>query len=245
MHYLIDGYNMLFRLLQDGEEELQGKRESFIYDLNKKISIIKLNVSIVFDSAFQMGERSRSHYAALEILYSAEGETADDYILDELKNTLHPENETVVTSDKKLAWKVRNRSAHTVSVEEFILWLNRSYKKKLRQFKKEIQLPSSTLSPPLFTPSHSHEPPLDAYVDDYAQIFESKWQDMLKEEEQKKQKSSSDDSNRSRRAPRKPRHRRDPFEVPPSHEQQEGTEMERWLKAFEKRLLDSDSSSDL
>src|SRR4051794_8621543 len=77
MHYLIDGYNILFRLLH-GSDDLQSQRQAFIYDLNKKISLINLDVSIVFDSTFQIGGRSRTHYDALEILYSAEGETADE-----------------------------------------------------------------------------------------------------------------------------------------------------------------------
>ena len=54
MHYLIDGYNLLFRLLHD-EKDLQSEREAIIYDLNKKISLIHLNASIVFDAAFQVG----------------------------------------------------------------------------------------------------------------------------------------------------------------------------------------------
>ena len=105
---------------------MQSQRESIIYDLNKKISLIKLDVSIVFDAAFQIGGRRRSHYNALEILFTGEGETADEYIIDEIKNHPNPHQETVVTSDKKLAWHIRNSSAHTESVEEFMLWLNQA-----------------------------------------------------------------------------------------------------------------------
>ena len=80
MHYFLDGYNLLFRLLHNGED-LQSQRDSIIFDLNKKFSLLKLNASIVFDSAFQIGGRTRSHYDALEILYTAKRETADEYIL--------------------------------------------------------------------------------------------------------------------------------------------------------------------
>lgn len=243
MHYFIDGYNMLFRLLH-GNENLQSQRAAIVYDLNKKISLIKLDVSIVFDSTSQMGERSRSHYDQVEILYSAEGETADEYILDEIKNALHPQQETVVTSDKKLALRVRNRSAHTESVEEFIEWLNRSYKNKLRQIKKEKPLSSSPLPPalprPLSTPPSlvpSKEAPLEAYTDYYAQVFESEWQDILKKEEIDKQTLSSMPSQK--RPPRQPKRRKDPFQPPPPPEVNEATEMERWLKIFERNSLEN------
>jgi uncharacterized protein len=242
MHYFIDGYNMLFRLLHDNEN-LQSQRESIIYDLNKKISLIKLDVSVVFDSRFQIGGRSRSHYDNLEILFSAEGETADEYILDEIKNASQPQQETVVTSDKKLAWQVRGGLAHTESVEEFILWLNRSYKNKLRQIKKDKPPPltSPATSPHLPSPPPSLFPkpqaPLEAYHDYYAHTFESAWQEIIKEEEQRlKQESIS--STPHKRTPRKARRLNDPFQTTPSTEEQAATEMERWLKVFEKRLSD-------
>jgi predicted RNA-binding protein with PIN domain len=245
MHYFIDGYNMLFRLLHSSEN-LQSQREAFIVDLNKKISFLKLDVSIVFDSTFQIGGRERSHYDALEILYSAEGETADEYILDELKNALHPQQETVVTSDKKLAWRARNRSAQTQRVDEFIQWLNRTYKKKLRQLKKNESLPPSpnTTAP---HPISKHRPsipskdaPLEAYADYYAQIFESELKEMDKEQEISKQIPSPKISSSRKRTPRKPKQHRDPFQPPPTVEENEATEMERWLKTFEKRLSDPD-----
>ncbi len=238
MHYFIDGYNMLFRLVHSNDD-LQTQRESFIYDLNKKISLLKLDVSIVFDSTFQIGDRSRSHYDALEILFSAEGETADEYILDELKNHLHPQQETIVTSDKKLAWRARNRLAHTESVEDFIFWLNRSYKNKSKQLKKEHHpLPKSTLPPrpPLRPLIPAKDAPLEAYADYYTQVFESEWQEILKEEQTRQQDLAP--ATASKRPPRKPKQRRDPFQPTPTPEEQQATEMERWLKAFEKRLSD-------
>lgn len=243
MHYYIDGYNLVFRLLHD-DEELQSQREAIIYDLNQKISLVKIDVSIVFDSTFQIGGRTQSHYHELEILFTAEGETADEYILDEIKNNPHPEQETIVTSDKKLAWRVRNRSAHTESVEDFILWLNRAYKNKIRELKKQKHKPSpSTESPsksssssiPSKPPSSSKIPPkdapLEACTEYYARIFESEWEEIKKEEELHRQASISTSSQKQ--PPRKPKKKRDPFEVPQSPEEKAATEMERWLKIFE------------
>lgn len=254
MHYFIDGYNLLFRLMH-AHDNLQSQRESIIYDLNKKISLVKLEVSIVFDSAFQMGDRTRTHFNELEILFTAQGETADEYILDEIKNLEHPQQETVVTSDKQLAWKVRHHSAHTESVEEFMQWLNKAYKNKLRQRKKDqavshfsssslshapppdslpkaqLPPPPKDLAPPLNPPKNI---PLEACMDYYQQIFEAEWKEILQQEKQIKQNASSS----IKRHPRKPLRFQDPFQTPSLPEPKTSTDMERWLKAFEKRLLD-------
>src|SRR5947208_15902015 len=129
MHYYIDGYNLLFRLVP-AVDNLRKERESIILDLNKKVLLLNLDISIVFDSTFQEGERTRSHYQGLEILFTAEGETADEYIIDEIKHTPKPHLETVVTSDKKLASIIRRNSGHTESIEEFLLWLNKAYQNR-------------------------------------------------------------------------------------------------------------------
>lgn len=236
MHYLIDGYNLLFRLLH-GSQNLQSEREMIIHDLNKKISLINLEVSIVFDAAYQVGGRSRSHYDALEILFTAERESADEYILEEIQKSPAPQRETVVTSDKKLAQLVRHCSAHTESVEEFIQWLNRSYKNKLRQLKKDkhIPVPITQPSPPTKEKSTipPKEAPLEALEDYYTRLFEAKWQELQKMEQ--KTKDAKVSQTLSKRPPRKPRQKKDPFQASPTPESQEATEMERWLKIFQQR----------
>lgn len=237
MHYFIDGYNLIFRLLHE-EEDLQSKREAIIHDLNQKISLLRIDASIVFDATSQLGDGTRTHYDQLEILFTAEGETADEYIMEEIRNHPHPQQETVVTSDKRLAWRVRNRSAHTESVEEFTFWLNRAYKNKQRQLKKGKQIPP--ISPPKPKVSSKNSLPvqgasLEACEDYYAQIFESKWEEIVKKEEAKK--SDALLSASKKRTPRTPKQKRpDPFEAPLSNEERAESEQERWEKIFEKRL---------
>ena len=55
----------------------------------------------------------------LKIIYTAVNETADDYILQELKEASKPSQHIVVTSDKKLAWLCRRGLANTEDVNEF------------------------------------------------------------------------------------------------------------------------------
>ncbi|WP_068467675.1 NYN domain-containing protein [Candidatus Protochlamydia phocaeensis] len=236
MHYFIDGYNLLFRLMH-GSDDLQQSRQQIILDLNKKISLVKLDVSLVFDAAFQEGDRTRSHFDALEILFTAEGETADEFILEEIKNSIFPQQETVVTSDKRLAWQARHRSAHTESIEEFMVWLNKSYKNKLKQLKNPRPPPKktvaspipATLKPLLPSPSPAQQAKAEECGDYYTRIFEERYQELLKQEKPRKLKETA-------RPPSKKRKRaKDPFkEERPSVEGP--TEMERWLKTFEERL---------
>lgn len=244
MHYYIDGYNLLFRLMHNAHDDLQTHREAIILDINKKAALLKLDISIVFDSTFQIGDRTRSHYDALEILYTAHGETADDYIIDELKQSTQPQKETVVTSDKKLAWRARTLSAHTESINDFLLWINKSYKNKQQRLRKG-NLPAKSpriaplpqeepkLAKPLIPPKNA---PLEAYSDYYAQIFEAEWQEMVKNQQISKEEVAAQQAAQKTRPPRHPRQKKDPFKPPPIPEPDTATELERWLKLFEKEL---------
>lgn len=135
MHYYIDGYNLMFRVLRAGDD-LQKQREKIIKDLQAKIQLLALNATLVFDAHYQENEAQRFHIHPLEILFTAKGETADEAILRLLKAAPKPEQCTVVTSDKRLAWAARRRSAKTESVEEFLEWLNKRFHNKLRRLKQ-------------------------------------------------------------------------------------------------------------
>lgn len=242
MHYYIDGYNLLFRLNQDCHDDLQNQRELLVQDMNKKISVLNLNATIVFDSLNQNAEGKRSHYNQLEIIFT-EGETADEYILDELKHCKKPHLETVVTSDNRLAWRARNRSAVTKSVEEFISWLNKAYKNKLRLLKKdsfnvvsasnsvkqtEVDI-SSQLQKPLLVPPK--DAPIEAYDDYYAQIFETRWQEVLKNEEMVRSLKEDKKLKKSTKKKKEGIQMDSVVKDPKS-------EMERWLTLFEKNFND-------
>lgn len=136
MHYFIDGYNMLFRVLRAGDD-LRTQRDALIEDLKIKIKLLQLDITLVFDSQYHPDEGSIARIGTLKIIFTSHGETADEYILQELKELHSPTQHTVVTSDKKLAWLSRRRVVNTESVEDFISWLNKRYKNKLRQLKQK------------------------------------------------------------------------------------------------------------
>lgn len=114
MHYLIDGYNLLFRLLVP-DNKIEAYRESLIKILLKQTEEKKMYMTVVFDAHNQKTDGYRTHKGMLEIVYTDFGQTADAYIL----NHLEPET-IVVTSDDHLARHVRNSGYQTISINKFI-----------------------------------------------------------------------------------------------------------------------------
>lgn len=116
MHYLIDGYNLIFRFNSE-EENLEAQRQELIERLNEHP---RLKLTLIFDAHNQEDDLRRTHYKNVEILYSGRGETADDLILTMIENAEVPGNYTVVTSDKQLASAFRRHGGRSVSAEAFL-----------------------------------------------------------------------------------------------------------------------------
>lgn len=230
MHYYIDGYNLMFRMLYAGDD-LQAKREQIIRELSEKVQLLGLDATLVFDSYYQPEESTRGHFQALEVCFTNYGETADEFILQALKVSEYPQQQIVVTSDKKLAMQARRRLAQTLSVEEFMSWLGKRYKNKLNQ-KKELKAakkaekalspkiapkkaePPSTLSP---LPKTSPEECFDFYLTQF--------------------EASLKECEAHALAP-KPKKRTPKIKKKkiPKHEKSDSiSDMERWLKIFENR----------
>jgi predicted RNA-binding protein with PIN domain len=139
MHYFIDGYNLLFRMLGD-PNPLEKNRREVIESLNEKISNLKLNVTIVFDgSGLNEPESTRHHFDRLEIVYTSKTLSADDYILEEILCSLQPTQETVVTSDKGLASRCKNAGAKIQTVEDFLAWIEKKQKKNNARKSNPVQ----------------------------------------------------------------------------------------------------------
>lgn len=236
MHYYIDGYNLLFRILHKGDD-LKKQRELLIQDLKQKILLTGLDATLVFDSQYQQDEGTRTHLNNLEIVFTAAGETADEFILQELKESKTPAKHTVVTSDKKLSWLCRRRLANTESVEDFISWLNKRYKNKLRQQKNPLKQ-SKLLKTEEASPQPSHistetSPQLPKKLASaeecfgyYLKIF------------QQHSPISEDSKEISNRASLKKKQKK---QKNASEEETYLSDLQRWQNAFENRLNDSDS----
>lgn len=148
MKYYVDGYNYIFRHL-DLKKNLQSQREALIYDLNQKAALLNLTITIVFDAHYQAGDEAITHYKNIKIIYTAEHESADDYILRKLSSVSSPKQYTLVTSDNSLSRKARAEHVLTESIDEFIEWINKRYQSRL-QCPKKIKPKKNE---PSFTPT--------------------------------------------------------------------------------------------
>ena len=174
MHYFIDGYNLMFRRLKAGTD-LQSQRAYIIKELDESASLLELDLTIVFDAQYQYGMGSRSHFHSLEICFTDGGETADEYILKALKRVAKPQQETVVTSDKKLAASVRRRAAKTETVEQFMSWLAKRHQNKERRLKENHSQPiiiQTALSPKKEPSNLKYESDMERWLRIFEERFE-------------------------------------------------------------------------
>lgn len=221
MHYFIDGYNLLFRVVRGGDNVTK-RRQELIADLHNKISVVGLNVTLVFDSKYFPGGSEKSNFNSLEIIFSSVGETADELILDALHSSENPRNETVVTSDKKLAWYARLKSAKTIPVEDFIDLLNRRYRnKKAEKQEKKAEKKKIELKP-LRPQTVKIE---DGTMEYYLESFEKEFQRLETETPVKKKAVEA-----------KPVKQKKGSKIPKKPEDDSITDMDRWLKAFERKI---------
>ena len=215
MHYLIDGYNLLFRVLKPGDS-LHDQRKIITTELEKKLRAIGFDATLIFDSHYREDEGSRGHLNALEIVFTAHEESADAYILRFLKDSPKPQNYTVVTSDKTLARLCRLRLAKTESIDDFMGQLNKRYKNKLRP---PEAAPAPEAAPP---PPAPKEPPGNAApencFDYYLRLFEEA---AAKEELPPKKQDASPVRSKRKKVEKTP-------QAPAL------TDEERWLKAFQR-----------
>lgn len=114
MHYVIDGYNLLFRLLSP-DDKIDYYRESLIKILVQQSSEKKIGITLVFDAHNRKETGYRTHKGPVEIIYTDQGQTADAYILENLRS-----GTIVVTSDNHLARHVKNSGHQTISNDKFI-----------------------------------------------------------------------------------------------------------------------------
>ncbi len=178
MHYIVDGYNLLFRLFGKGEA-LQEGREQLLEWLKAKA--LQLRLTVVFDAQHQEGEATRSDFGPLEIIFSNVGETADTRILALLKAGSRAERKVIVTSDKRLALEARHLGAKTETAEEFLAWLNNRFQNRLKRAKREAKPIAQTRveTPPVAEkPKKRKKPGKNATFAEcfeyYLEIFEEK-----------------------------------------------------------------------
>jgi predicted RNA-binding protein with PIN domain len=138
VYYLIDGYNLLFRLLE-AKKSLESERDVIIRSLQIEFSLLDLKGTIVFDAHKRQKEsRSQSYNSPLIIAYTQSGETADQYILEKLETAQAPSEIAVVTDDRFLAGCAKAYQAKVLHLNAFLSLLEK--KQERRRQKKEDRL---------------------------------------------------------------------------------------------------------
>lgn len=128
MYYLLDGYNLIFSLIQS-KESLQTLRQKVIRTLQKQFSKRNISGTLVFDGAHRREEESGLSYSSpLIIAYAPKGQSADDYIIELIEVAKNPKQMTVVTNDRGLIMHAKSHGAKVQSNEDFIHWLKKRKK---------------------------------------------------------------------------------------------------------------------
>ena len=139
MYYLIDGYNLIFSLIES-KEKLQVLREKVIRALQKQFAQRNISGMLVFDGAHRRDEGSGLSYPSpLIVAYAPKGQSADEYIVECIDTSKTPKQIVVVTNDKGLTRHAKSAGAKVQENGEFIEWLQKRKKRKTSVEIKETQ----------------------------------------------------------------------------------------------------------
>ncbi len=225
VHYYIDGYNLLFRIKHTDDDNLAMQRSKVIEDLGTKIQYLEIDATLVFDAYCQVGDLHRHYFKNMEIVFTAEGETADEYILQALKNSATSRQHVVVTSDKNLAKMSKHLAAKAETVNVFLEWLNKRFYNKVRRSTLAIPKKNMPLSLTKRQDIGQNVEPTtfsEGCFDYYLQLFEERSREFIQEKQlQRKEKIKKKQSQRKSNESK-------------VKKLSSVNDYERWLKAFDK-----------
>lgn len=112
-------------------------REKVTRYLQKKFAAKKISGTLVFDGAHRRGEESGLSYSSpLVIAYAPKGQSADEYIVEQIHTSKSPKQITVVTNDRGLTRHAMAAGAKAMDNDTFVHFLK---KKKQTEAKCEIK----------------------------------------------------------------------------------------------------------
>ncbi len=112
---LIDGYNLLFALKAPNTRTLEQDRAELIESLTRFAEATNQTLRIVFDK----GGPRRDRRTRVEIVYVADGSTADDVIVAALEDTADRTAYRVVSSDRAIRKAAEKRRFSVVESRAF------------------------------------------------------------------------------------------------------------------------------
>jgi uncharacterized protein len=126
MHYLIDGYNLLYQVgrLQAGRSaHLESARLELLRLLQSRLKEEDARVTVVFDAQGAPARvREEQEYHGIEVRYTRR-EEADDLIETMIRSAPSPQRLTVVSNDRRLKEAARRRGCLVMECLDFWVWL--------------------------------------------------------------------------------------------------------------------------
>lgn len=130
MYFFIDGYNLLFTCGEEGRS-LQNQRDHLIQWIRSEFGNMRLKGALVFDGSHRRDEESGLSYQnPLELVYTPKGQSADEYIIEQLERLKNCKSITVVTNDQGLRKIAGALKANVQSNRSFLTWLAKRSKRK-------------------------------------------------------------------------------------------------------------------
>ncbi len=120
--YLIDGNNVIGQRGKDYESWYHDKpatRRQFLKDLAALAKAKKLRLTVVFDGAPDLSFPDGSSFRGVKVFYARQGSDADTRIVEMAEAERNKKNLVVVTSDRKLADRVRVCGVRVMRSGEF------------------------------------------------------------------------------------------------------------------------------
>ena len=138
MPYLIDGYNFIYcdERLDDiiEKHDLAAGRATLVTLLANFRRTIKDEVVVVFDGGKAGAMYPRRQFQdGIRIIYSEPESDADTVIVELLEGVGDARGFTVVTSDKQIRFRSKDRGAKVLSIDEFRALLNRKLHPKRKR----------------------------------------------------------------------------------------------------------------
>ncbi len=126
-HLIIDGYNVLGAMGLPPKKVIgvgEVHRDQFVTRLSLYGQSIHCPITVVFDAWKQSGNiRQTSHHAGVTVMYSAEGERADQVIQELIRG--YGKESAVVSSDHEVTNVARAFGAFVIRSQEFLARLHK------------------------------------------------------------------------------------------------------------------------
>ena len=129
MHYLVDGYNLMFAWKRRHEPTgtLEERRLELIEQLGRFSRAVRRRVAVVFDGAdeFDWNER-QVRVGPVEVTYTHSADDADEMIIRRLGQSTAGRHLAVVSDDRRIRDAVRHGKATSIRCEAFLKEVSRT-----------------------------------------------------------------------------------------------------------------------